>query len=571
MAAVLGISGGYHDAAAALVVDGAIVAAIQEERLSRHKNDPRLPVRAATACLAYAGIPAAALDRVVFYEQPFDKLERVLVSSLAVFPASLRQFPRAMSSQVGDKLWVLDELAERLGVERDRVTTVAHHRAHAASALFASPYQRAAVLTVDGVGEAVSTSLWRGDGTSLTPIGQLEYPHSLGLLYAGLTAYLGFEVNEGEYKVMGLAAYGTPRFRDEFARLLRVEPDGWFALDVSYFGRLADAELGFGPKLEQLLGPRRPPYQPWDLEGSERDRRYADIAATLQHVTEEVMLALAREAKRRTGADALCLAGGVALNAVANARLARESGFTHVFVQPAAGDAGGALGAAILGALELGDRRPAPLASAALGLAIDPGATHALATELGFAVTRADDIAGDTAELIARGQIVAFCAGRFEWGPRALGQRSILADARDPDSRERLNRAIKRREPFRPFAPAVLAADAARYFFAAPNAMMPFMTTTCPIRDEHAGALAAVRHVDGSARVQTVTATAAPALHAVLGAFAERTGVPIVLNTSFNGAGEPIIASEVDALAFLLGHPIDALVVEDLLITKAPR
>jgi carbamoyltransferase len=571
MAAVLGISGGYHDAAAAIVVDGAIVAAIQEERLSRHKNDPRLPFRAAAACLAHAGIPAAALDRVVFYEQPFDKLERVLVSSLAVFPASLRQFPRAMGSQVGDKLWVLDELAERLGVERDKVTTVAHHRAHAASALFASAYERAAVLTVDGVGEAVSTSLWRGEGTSLTPIGQLEYPHSLGLLYAGLTAYLGFEVNEGEYKVMGLAAYGSPRFRDEFARLLRVEPDGWFALDASYFGRLADAELGFGPKLEQLLGPRRPPYQPWDLEGSERDRRYADIAATLQHVTEEVMLALAREAKRRTGADALCLAGGVALNAVANARLLRESGFTHVFVQPAAGDAGGALGAAILGALELGDPRPAPLASAALGLAIDPNATHALATELGFAVTRAGDIAGATAELIARGQIVAFCAGRFEWGPRALGQRSILADARDPDSRERLNRAIKRREPFRPFAPAVLATDAARYFVDAPNAMTPFMTTTCPIRDEHAGSLAAVRHVDGSARVQTVTATAAPALHAVLGAFVERTGVPIVLNTSFNGAGEPIIASEIDALAFLLGHPIDALVVEDLLITRDSR
>ncbi|HWO25727.1 MAG TPA: carbamoyltransferase N-terminal domain-containing protein [Kofleriaceae bacterium] len=571
MAAVLGISGGYHDAAAALVVDGAIVAAIQEERLSRHKNDPRLPFRAAAACLAHGGIPAAALDRVVFYEQPFDKLERVLVSSLAVFPASLRQFPRAMGSQVGDKLWVLDELAERLGVARDKVTTVAHHRAHAASALFPSPYERAAVLTVDGVGEAVSTSLWRGEGTALTPIGQLEYPHSLGLLYAGLTAYLGFEVNEGEYKVMGLAAYGTPRFRDEFARLLRVEPDGWFALDASYFGRLADAELGFGPKLEQLLGPRRPPYQPWDLEGSERDRRYADIAATLQQVTEEVMLALAREAQRRTGADALCLAGGVALNAVANARLLRESGFAHVFVQPAAGDAGGALGAALLGALELGDPRPAPLASAALGLAIDPSAAHALATELGFVVTRADDIAGDTAELIARGQIVAFCAGRFEWGPRALGQRSILADARDPDSRERLNRAIKRREPFRPFAPAVLAADAAQYFVAAPNAMTPFMTTTCPIRDEHAGALAAVRHVDGSARVQTVTAAAAPALHAVLGAFAERTGVPIVLNTSFNGAGEPIIASEVDALAFFLGHPIDALVVEDLLITRAPR
>lgn len=565
MSAVLGISGTYHDAAAALVVDGHVVAAIQEERLSRHKNDPRLPFHAAEACLAYGGIAAAALDRVVFYEQPFDKLERVLVSTLAVFPHSLRQFPRAMASQLGDKLWVMDQLAERLGVDRAKVIAVEHHRAHAASALFVSPYERAAVLTVDGVGESVSTGLWRGDGRELSPLGRIEYPHSLGLLYAGLTAYLGFEVNEGEYKVMGLAAYGQPRFRDEFAKLIRVEPDGWFELDLSYFGQLADADLGFGPKLEGLLGPRRPPFAPWDL-ATERDRRYADIAATLQLVTEETLLALAKEAQRRTGFDALCLAGGVALNAVANARLAKEAGFARVFVQPAAGDAGGALGAAILGALELGDQRPGPLTTAALGLPADASAAMALATELGFSVKRTDAILAVIAERVTRGEIIALCTGRFEWGPRALGQRSILADPRDPDSRERLNRAIKRREPFRPFAPAVLAEAAATYFPGAPDDMTPFMTTVCPCPDP---TLAAVRHVDGTARVQTVTA-ATPALHAILEAMRAQSGHPVVLNTSFNGAGEPIIASEVDALAFLLSHPIDGLVVDDVLITKRP-
>ena len=567
MAAVLGISGTYHDAAAALVVDGVIVAAIQEERLSREKNDPRLPLRAAAACLAQGGIPAGALDRVVFYEQPFDKLERVLVTTLQVFPRSLRQFPRAMASQLGDKLWVLDQLAEGIGVVRDRVTTVEHHRAHAASAFYTSPYERAAVLTVDGVGEAVSTGLWLGDGATLVPVGRLEYPHSLGLLYAGLTAYLGFEVNEGEYKVMGLAAYGVPRFRDEFAKVIQLERDGWFQLDLSYFGQLANADLGFGPKLETLLGPRRRPYQAWDLENP-ADRRYADIAATLQQVTEEALLGLAREVRRRTGADALCLAGGVALNAVANARLTRESGFQHVYVQPAAGDAGGALGAAILGALELGDARPPALTSAALGLPVDSGAAHALATELGFTVRRSDNVGDATAALVAGGEIIALCAGRFEWGPRALGQRSILADPRDATSRERLNRAIKRREPFRPFAPAVLAERAAEYFEGAPDHMTPFMTTVCPIASAHRDTLAAVRHVDGTARVQTVTASAAPQLHAILHALAARTGVPIVLNTSFNGAGEPIVGSETDALAFLLSHPIDGLVIDDLLITK---
>ncbi|HEY0193259.1 MAG TPA: carbamoyltransferase N-terminal domain-containing protein [Kofleriaceae bacterium] len=564
---MLGISGEYHDAAAALVVDGVVVAAIQEERISRIKNDASLPLHAARACLELAGLTVGDLDRVVFYEDPAEKLERVLTSTLQTFPRSLRQFPRALGAQLGRKVWVVDRIAEQLGVPRAKVTSTEHHRAHAASAFYLSPYPRAAVVTVDGVGETTSTALWHGQGDQLGELARLEYPHSLGLLYAGVTAYLGFEVNEGEYKVMGLAAYGQPRLRDEFARLIQLHADGTFTLGLPYFAYLADAELGFGPAMERLLGPRRPPGKPWDLATAD-DQRHADIAATLQAVTEDAMLGLAREARRRTDAPALCLAGGVALNAVANARLARESGFARLFVHPAAGDAGGALGAAVIGAIALGDPRPAAMSTAALGLPIDVGATAALAGELGLSVRGASDLPGEVARLVAAGKIVAFCQGRFEWGPRALGQRSILANPADPDSRERLNRAIKRREPFRPFAPAVLADRAADYFDHADNDLAPYMTTVCPVRDAYHDRLAAVRHVDGTARVQTVTAASAPELAAVLEALDQTIGLPIALNTSFNGAGEPIIGNHIDALGFLLSHPIDALVVGELIITR---
>ncbi len=571
MACVLGVSGTYHDAAAALVVDGELVVAIQEERLSRIKNDPSLPRQAMRACLAHAGLVAGQLDRVVFYEDPYVKLERVLTSTLGNFPRSLRQFPRALGAQLGAKVWVLDQLADELEVPRHKIGHVDHHRAHAASAFFASPYEEAAVLTVDGVGEQVSTALWHGRGSELRCLGELCYPHSLGLLYAALTAYLGFEVNEGEYKVMGLAAYGAPRFEEELRRVIRLDDDGGFTLELSYFGYLADPDLGFGPRLETLLGPRRPPYRPWDLQGSQDDRRYADIAASLQRVTEEAMLGLARAAHRRTGAEALCLAGGVALNAVANARLARESGFPRVFVQPAAGDAGGALGAAILGALELGDRRPAAMTTAALGLPLDAGSATALARQLGLT---ARPLGGDWAHQVAQrlddGELLAFCNGRFEWGPRALGMRSILASPRDPEVREKLNRAVKRREPFRPFAPAVLAEAAALSFDDAAGELTPYMTTVCRVRGEAKG-LAAVTHVDGTARVQTVTARSSPALHSVLTALGERGSPPIVLNTSLNGAGEPIVARELDAIGFLMSHPIDGLIVDDVLITKGAR
>jgi len=565
MARVLGISAYYHDAAAALVVDGELIVAIQQERLSRIKNDPALPIDAADACLAFAGVEPASLDAVVFYERPFDKLERVMVGLLRNLPRTWRQFPRAMASQLGAKLWVLDQLGESFGVPRRRVSCFDHHRCHAASAFWVSPYEEAAVLVVDGVGEHSSTTLWHGRGTDLRLLEHIDFPHSLGLLYAGLTSWLGFAVNEGEYKVMGLAAHGRCRYREEFSKLIRLHADGSYELGLEYFAHMSDAELGFGPELERLLGPRRAPDLAWEL-GTERDRHYADVAATLQAVLEDALLGLARRAAAQTGASNLCLAGGVALNSVANARILRESGFARVFVQPAAGDAGGALGAAMLGAVELGDPRPVALQTAALGLRVDVARAHAIATELGLLVRRVDDPARATAELLASDRIVAQVCGRFEWGPRALGQRSVLARAHDPAIRDRINRLIKQREMFRPFAPAVLHERSAEFFTGPPDDMTPFMTTVTPVRAEAQARLGAVTHADGSARVQTVEAQRAPQLHAVLTQLGAAGYDPVVLNTSLNGPGEPIVAGAEDALGFWLRYGVDAMVIEDLVI-----
>ncbi len=569
MARVLGISADFHDAAAALVVDGRVVAAEQQERHSRRKNDPGLPIAAARACLALFGIAAADLDAVVFYEDPYAKLERSMVSAFAAFPHALRLFPRAMRSLLGSKLWVLDRLAEALDVPRSKVGHVAHHASHAACAFHTSGYEDAAVLTIDGVGESTTTAIFHGRGRDLRAIESIAYPHSLGLLYAAVTAFLGFEVNEGEYKVMGLAAYGRPILREAFERVVRLAPDGSFELFPGPFAHHADPDRAFGPALEALLGRARTPGRPWDLATPE-DRHYADVAATLQAITEEAVLALARRARERTGAKRLCLAGGVALNAVANARVAASGLFEAVYVPPGAGDAGGALGAAILGALDRGDPRPAPLRSAALGAPIDAARGARIAEALGMRVERASDPAEAVASRLARGEVVALATGRGELGPRALGQRSILADARDAGARERLNRRIKRREPFRPFAPAVRTEEASRLFATAPSDLTRFMTTVCPASDEARARFPAVCHVDGTARVQTVDDDGSM-MRAVLDATARITDHGIVLNTSLNGAGEPIAGGAEDALFFLARHPVDALVLEDRVITRGKR
>lgn len=564
MSATLGISANSHDAAAALVVDGTLVAAMQQERFSRIKNDPSLPLSAARACLSFAKLDAKDLTRVVFYENPYRKLERVLTMSLRTFPRSLGQFPRALAAQLSGKLQVLDELSSRLGVQRDRVTYREHHESHAASAFFQSPFERAAVLTVDAVGEETTTALWLGEARSLKELERIAFPHSLGLLYSALTAWCGFEVNEGEYKVMGLAAFGRPRFRDEFRKLITLAPDGSFSLGLEYFDSHTNTEVGFSSKLEALLGKRRTPGAPWDLT-SDADQHVADVACTLQTVLEEALLGLARRAKERTGTDALCLAGGVGLNAVANARLAREAGFRDFFVQPAAGDAGAALGAAILGALDTGDARPAPLTSLSLGLPVSSDDARTIGQNLGLVVT---PLSGpdDVADLLAKGEILAFAEGRFEFGPRALGNRSLLALPTPVAVKERLNRVIKRREPFRPFAPAVLEAEAARFFEPFAERLAPFMVTVAGVKPEARPSLEAITHVDGTARLQTVSPHSR--FGALIEAVGRRTGTPVVLNTSLNGKGDPIVASVADAFAFFLGHPADALVVDDVLIRK---
>jgi len=563
MAAVLGVSAHYHDSAAALVVDGEIRAAVQEERLSRVKNDAALPVRAMRACLEAAQLEAGALDAVVFYENPYAKLERILLSSLRGFPRAGAFFSRAMLSQLSGKLWVLDGLAHALSIERRRVLFRDHHASHAASAFFVSPFERAAVLCVDGVGELASTTLWRGHGDQLELLESLPFPHSLGLLYAAITAYLGFEVNDGEAKVMGLSAYGQPRFLAEFDKLLQADAEGGFSLELDYFDPYCATELGFTPKLEALLGPRRAPHKPWDLANDARDRRYADIASTLQLVLEQRLFALAQRARAAAGCEALCLAGGVALNAVANAKLARGG---PLFVQPAAGDAGGALGAALLEALARGDRRPRAPFSAALGPVANAGEAYALAQSLGLCAQRSEDPAQLLAERLGQGELVALVQGRCEWGPRALGQRSLLAVPAPLAIRERINRSIKRRHDFQPFAPAVLSGAANTLFGAYAEPLTPYMTTVADVLPSARDRLAATVHVDGSARLQTVPEQTF--FGQLLSALGQKVGLPAVLNTSLNGRAEPIACSAVDALHFFTAQRVDALVVEDVLITK---
>jgi carbamoyltransferase len=569
---VLGLSAHFHDAAAALVDGGRIIAAAQEERFTRKKHDASLPVAAARFCLEEAGLTAGDLDAVVFYEKPLRKLERLLVTHLRELPRGRSQFTRALGTWLGKRTDLRTDIARRLGVDASKVLFSEHHLSHAASAFYCSPFDEAAVLTVDGVGEWTTTAIFHGQSTSLRPVAELRFPHSLGLLYSALTAYLGFEVNEGEYKVMGLSAYGRPRFAAELAKVCRIESDGSVTLEPRYFAYRFDAERSFTDALPALLGPARRPGAPLDLE-SDEGRRFADVAASLQDLTERAMLALARRAQELTGARRLCLAGGVALNSVANRRLAEEGPFEEIFVQPAAGDAGGALGAALyVSHTQGGLPRGAPMRSASLGRAWSN--PESWLRDCAVPYRRFDDPAKLTAAIadrLAAGQVGAIVTGRFEWGPRALGSRSILADPRDPAMRDRVNASVKLRESFRPFAPAVLEEDAALWFDLGAGRdrhLWPFMCSVVPATERGRATLGAVVHVDGTARLQTVQADASPRLHALLHAFKERTGVGVLLNTSFNLKDEPICASPADAYKTFVSSGLDFLALESCLIEK---
>jgi carbamoyltransferase len=590
---ILGISCFYHDAAAVLVRDGVVIAAAEEERFSRKKHDDAFPAHAIEWCLRTGGISAPALDYVVFYEKPLLKFTRLLTTILKTYPRSARVFRESMITWLGEKLWMKDVIRRRLGVAPDRILFSEHHLSHAASAFLCSPFEEAAILTVDGVGEWATATMGVGKGNDLRLLREIRFPHSLGLLYSAFTAYLGFEVNEGEYKVMGMAPFGTPRYVDEVRKLIRVDGRGGFELDMSYFSFHHSSEATYNERFVRLFGPARDPRmhfftadsgypayfgrRPDDFVAqADLNQRYADVAASIQRVVEEVVLDMARALHAETGLDRLCMAGGVALNSVANGRVLRETPFRELFIQPAAGDGGGAMGAALFAYHTLlGKPRHAVLEHAYLGEAHDAGRVRKFLDESGITYERFPDeerLVDFVVESLAAGKVVGWSQGRFEWGPRALGNRSILADPRRADMKDIVNTKIKFREPYRPFAPAVLVERAEEYFdLATPGRHYParFMLLVAPVRDDKRAAIPAVTHVDGTARLQTVTTDTNPLFHRLVERFGKATGVPVLLNTSFNLRGEPIVNTPREAFNSFNRSDMDLLVVDRFVVGKA--
>lgn len=591
MSAFLGISAHYHDSAAALVRDGVVVAAAQEERFTRRKNDDSFPTQAVAYCLREAGLGLDGLAGVVFYEKPIPKFARFLETTLAVAPRGLGTFLRFAPSWLAEKINLRGTLREDLpGLpESVPVLFAEHHQSHAASAFFPSPFEEASILTVDGVGEYATTTLGRGEGHRIEMVEELRFPHSLGLLYSAFTAYCGFRVNSGEYKLMGLAPYGSPVMAEVIRReLIDVRDDGSFRLNLDYFDFLRGFRMT-NERFHRLFGgPPRDPEQ-------RLERRHADLARSIQSVTEDVMLGLVRRLHGRTGGSRLCMAGGVALNCVANGRILREGPFRELWVQPAAGDAGGALGAALAAwharALVEGApsvrRVPDGMNGALLGPEFDDAAVESALRQHGAVYERLesdDAVDGRVVEWLAAGEVVGWFQGRMEFGPRALGSRSILGDPRSARMQSRMNLQVKFRESFRPFAPAVLAERAGECFEL--RGESPYMLVVAPVREslrlpEATGAapgssggddlvervnrvrstLPAITHVDWSARVQTVSRAHHPRFHALLERWHAATGCPVLVNTSFNVRGEPVVCTPDDAYRCFVNSAMDRLVL----------
>jgi carbamoyltransferase len=558
---ILGISAFYHDAAAALLCDGRLVAAAHEERFTRKRHDPDLPRQAARYCLAEAGIGIGDLDYVVFYDKPFVKFERILTTYIATFPRSLPSFAKSMPVWLKEKLWVPRLIHERLGFEGE-VLFAEHHQSHAASAFLPSPFEEAAILTCDGVGEWATTTQGIGRGNSFELLKEVRFPHSLGLLYSAFTYYLGFKVNSAEYKVMGAAPYGQPRFVDTILReLVDLREDGSFKLNMRYFAYDYGLTMT-NHRFDALFGqPRRDP-------DAKMETFHWDVAASIQKVTEEIVLRMVRDLHRRTGMRKLCMAGGVALNCVANGRVVREGPFEELWVQPAAGDAGGALGAALfVHNAVLGKPRSFRMEHAFWGPAWSDEAIRRYLDARGapYRSVPREQMIEETARLLDEEQaVIGWFQGRMEWGPRSLGSRSILADARNRENWQRVNLKIKFRESFRPFAPAVLAERAGEWFEI--DRESPYMLLVCPVREGRS--IPAVTHVDGSARLQTVTRAAHPEFHDLLAAFDRRTGCPVLINTSFNVRGEPIVCSPDDAYLCFMRTQMDVLVLGNQILRK---
>ncbi len=573
MARVLGVSCYFHDAAAVLVEDGALVAAAEEERFTRIKHDASFPQRAIEFCLEFGPV-----DHVAFYENPRVKFNRVLTTAATMGRPARDAFVHSMRQWLTERRGIERRLARLAGVSRDRVHCADHHLSHAASAYFPSPFESAAVITVDGVGEwataTIGSAASANGSHTLELAAQVDFPHSLGLFYSAFTDFLGFEVNEGEYKVMGMAPYGEPRFVDELSRVLRTYEDGSFWLDLDYFSFHYSARKAYTDELPALLGtgPRKrdEPFDPDD----ERSQRYADIAASVQEVTERAIVNLARAAHRRTGSRNLCFAGGVALNALANRRILEETEIEQLFIPPAPGDSGAALGAALwVEHVVLGRKERVPLEHAYWGSSHSRDEiAAALAQAEGIEFRELDgeaEVLAATVESLAAGDVVGWFQGRFEFGPRALGNRSILADPRRPEMKERINEKIKFREPFRPFAPAAAQQLAETLVSPAQARQHParFMLLICRLEPELASRLAAVNHF-GTARLQTVREPWNPRFYHLLERWGDVGGMPVLLNTSFNLRGEPIVTSPEDALSTFLRSGLDLLVLEDFVVRK---
>jgi len=559
---VLGISCFYHDSAAALLRDGVVVAACQEERLSRKKHDQDFPTRAVKYVLKEAGITPADLDAVGFYDKPLLKFERMLSTYVATFPRSFGSFRKAMPVWIKEKLWVPSIIRKELRPYKGPILFAEHHMSHAASCFYVSPFDEAAILTVDGVGEWATASFGVGKGNDITLFKEIRFPHSLGLLYSAFTYYLGFKVNSAEYKVMGLAPYGKPVHFDRImSDMLHLNEDGSFKLNMKYFSYDHGLTMTDGTFSEFFGGPPRKP-ETWMTE------REFDIAASIQKVCEEVVLRMARYIHQETGLTRLCMAGGVALNCVANGRVIRETPFKELFVQPAAGDAGGSVGVAhyVYNALGKQPRGPA-WSHAYLGPAYADAEIKGYLDSQGakYRVVSDEELARETAGIIAGGNVVGWFQGRMEFGPRALGGRSILADPRDAKMRDTLNMKIKFREGFRPFAPSVLADKASEWFEI--DCDSPYMLLVAQVR-EGKRCIPSVTHVDNSARLQTVTRESSPLYYELIREFERLTGVPVIINTSFNVRGEPIVCTPHDAYLCFMRTNMDNLVLGHFVLDK---
>ncbi|HTE90224.1 MAG TPA: carbamoyltransferase [Terriglobales bacterium] len=590
---ILGISCYYHDAAAVLLRDGQLVAAAEEERFSRIKHDYGFPKNAINYCLEAGGTTGPDLDYVVFFEKPFRKLDRILATVLQTYPQSWKVFRESMISWVLDKLWVASTLESQLGIKKDKVLFSEHHLSHAASAYLCSPFDESAILTVDGVGEWVTATCGIGKGNDIRLFKQMDFPHSIGLLYSAFTAFLGFEVNEGEYKVMGMAPYGEPRYVDKVWKLVHQNADGSFSLDMDYFSFHHSTEKTYSKKFEQLFGAPRPTKLHFFTEGtgfpkyfgeppsniheiSKLNQHYADIAASIQRVTEELILGMARNLQKETGLKNLCIAGGVGLNSVANTRIMRETPFEQVFVQPAAGDGGGALGAALWAYNTLlGKPRNFRMDHAYWGRSYGASeiTTFLQSNKIPYhLIEKEDQMLDQVVERLMGGKVIGWYQGRFEWGPRALGHRSIIADPRNPDMKDIVNSKIKFREPYRPFAPSVLAECAEKYFElprATSHYPARYMLYVVPVKPEAQSTLPAITHVDGTGRLQTVFKDQSPRYYRLIERFGQATGVPVILNTSFNLRGEPIVTTPANAFNTFIKSEMDTLVLDNYLIEKS--